>query len=136
MKTKKAILIGLITVLVTGGSVFCVESEQIVQAPIRENGIVRVYRAIENGVVSGYRAIENGVVSGYKAIETKFVNAFLTPKHNSAIEDGVTVSYNAIENGVAAGVRAVEDAFTYGERAVAEVFMDTSFEATTELPEE
>ena len=92
MKTKRAILLVLITVLAVGGSASCAESEQNTPAPVKENGIVRFYRAIENGVISVYTVIENSVVSGYKTIETGFINTFLTPK-NDSVADGVTAVY-------------------------------------------
>ena len=94
MKIRKLILLGLIAVLVIGGSAFCDEPEEIAPASAKENIVVRVYRTIENGVVSRYKSIENGVVSdykkiengvvaGYEAIEDKFVDAFLVPEKQS-----------------------------------------------------
>jgi len=80
MKTKKAILMGLIALLVIGPSAFCNETEPVLTSSVSERGVVRVYKAIENGVVSGYKAIENSVVSGYQAIENAFVNNILIPR--------------------------------------------------------
>ena len=87
MKTGKAILLGLIALLVIGTSSFADGTEPVQTPSAGERGIVRVYKAIENGVVSGYKAIENSVVSGYLAIENAFVNNILIPRGWSA--DGI-----------------------------------------------
>ena len=109
MKNGKAILLGLIFALAVGGSAFSAEPEQNVPAPVKENFVVRVYRAIENSVVSGYKAIENSVVFGYQTIEDTFVNNILIPRGwsadsiptgNMTTEDNV-VPENLAENSMA-----------------------------------
>jgi len=109
MKTKKAILLGLIVALVIGPSAFCDGTEPIQTSSASERGIVRVYKAIENGFVSGYKTIENSVVSGYQAIENAFVNNILIPRGwspdgiptgNMTTEDSA-VPENSAENSMA-----------------------------------